>query len=306
MFKSVAHIGLTVNSIDRSVAFYRDVLGLKYLGEMFMDGPETERLFDKSGCSARVAYLKTHGENNVSPVELIEFTSLKPEQSVPSLFKTSISELCFECDDIDMEYERLSGLGVKFISAPQSFDSTKYGFGKSRAVYFYDPDGNILELIQPQDDIENSKAQKYELAVCEIRDRTKGETDLNANLANTAAVLKKYMADINWVGFYLHKENQLVLGPFQGLAAVVRIEVGSGVCGTAFEKNEVQNVPDVHNFPGHIACDLSSRSEIVLPVNVNGQTVAVLDIDSPLLNRFSSTDEKYLAEIVNIIRNFWG
>lgn len=306
MFKSVAHIGLTVKNLDASVAFYRDVLGLKYLGEMFMDGPETEKLFDKAGCCARVAYLKAHGSDSVPPVELIEFTSPQTYKDVPSLFKTSISELCFESDDIDKEYKRLSGLGVKFISAPQSFDSTRYGFGKSKAVYFYDPDGNILELIQSQDDIEDIKAQKYELAVCELKNRTEGETDLNANLANAAAILKKFMLDINWVGFYLFKENQLVLGPFQGLAAVVRIEVGNGVCGTAFEKNKIMNVPDVHRFPSHIACDLSSRSEIVLPINVNGKAAAVLDIDSPLLSRFTCTDEKYLSEIVNIIQDIWA
>lgn len=306
MLKSVAHIGLTVNSIERSVAFYRDVLGFKYLGEMLMDGEETEKLFAMKDCSARVAYLRPMSDITAPPVELIEFVSLKPNKATHSLFETSISELCFLTDDIDREFERLSALGVEFISAPQSFDSTKYGFGKSRAVYFYDPDGNILELIQPEDDLESDKAQKYELAICELKDRTHGESDLTANLANASAIMKKYMADINWVGFYLYKENELVLGPFQGLAAVVRIKVGSGVCGTAFEKNEIQNVPNVHDFPGHIACDMSSHSEIVLPVNVNGKTVAVLDIDSPLLSRFNETDEKYLSEIVNIIENVWA
>lgn len=305
MFKSVAHIGLTVKNLDRSVEFYRDVLGLKYMGEMRMDGPETEKLFNREGCAARVAYLRPYGGENVPPVELIQFIGFNAEEDTPSLFKTSISELCFMSSDIDKDYSALIAKGVKFISEPQTFDSTEYGFGKSRAVYFYDPDGNILELIQPIDDSNNKKSQNYELAVCEIKDRIQGESDLNANLANISAILNKYMANINWVGFYIFKDNQLVLGPFQGLAARVRINVGDGVCGTAFEKNEIQIVPDVHKFPGHIACDLSSRSEIVVPINVNGKTAAVLDIDSPILARFDETDEKYLSEVVNIIESIW-
>lgn len=148
MFTSVAHIGFTVRDLDRSVAFYRDVLGLSYLGEMLMEGPETDALFQRPGCRARVAYLRPT-EPSAPPVELIEFLGQDVRKSVPSLFKTSISELCFSTDDIDREYQRLSAAGVRFLSEPQTFDSTTYGFGKSRAVYFFDPDDNILELIQP-------------------------------------------------------------------------------------------------------------------------------------------------------------
>lgn len=150
MITSLAHIGLTVSNLERSVAFYQDVLNLAYQGEMLMGGPETAALFQKEGCQARVAYLKP--QNTDGPlVELIQFISTEAQQHTPSLFETSISELCFAVDDIDRETLRLKALGVKFISEPQTFDSTKYGFGKSRAVYFYDPDGNILELIQPAD-----------------------------------------------------------------------------------------------------------------------------------------------------------
>ncbi len=147
MFSSVAHIGLTVADLDRAVAFYRDILGLAYVGEMTMGGEETARLFQRPGCAARVAYLRT--ESPSSPlVELIQFTDCPSEPGMPSLFQTSISELCFQVEDIDGEYERLQALGVTFLSAPQTFDSTKDGFGKSRAVYLYDADRNILELIQ--------------------------------------------------------------------------------------------------------------------------------------------------------------
>ena len=150
MFQSVAHIGLTVSDLDRSVAFYQNVLGCAYVGEMSMGGPETAALFQRPGCSARVAYLRTKDEN-APLVELIQFTDLPSEVGEPNLFQTSISELCFLTEDIDAEYERLKQLGVDFLSAPQTFDSTAYGFGKSRAVYLRDLDRNILELIQPLD-----------------------------------------------------------------------------------------------------------------------------------------------------------
>ena len=148
-----------------------------------------------------------------------------------------------------------------------------------------------------------TKAQKFELAIEEMKERFAEERDLIANLSNASAVLNENMDDINWVGFYLYKEGKLVLGPFQGRAACVRIEAGNGVCGTAFSKNEVLIVPDVHLFPGHIACDERSKSEIVLPVNVNGRKAAVLDIDSPFLNRFDEEDKKYLTDVVKILED---
>ncbi len=124
-----------------------------------------------------------------------------------------------------------------------------------------------------------------------------------ANLSNVSALLNQAIPDINWVGFYLMHDGKLVLGPFQGKVACVEIEVGKGVCGTAVKKDEVQLVTDVHTFPGHIACDGASRSEIVLPLHKNGNVVGVLDIDSPLLGRFTEDDKKGLLEIIPIIEN---
>lgn len=147
------------------------------------------------------------------------------------------------------------------------------------------------------------KEEAYLAAKRELLQRTEQENDLIANLANASAILNMFLEKINWVGFYIYKENQLVLGPFQGRAACVRIQIGNGVCGTAFSKDEPLIVPDVHQFPGHIACDDRSRSEIVLPVHQNGKAVAVLDIDSPTLNRFDETDKRYLAEFVEILEN---
>lgn len=146
-----------------------------------------------------------------------------------------------------------------------------------------------------------TKAQKFNLAIEEMKERFACERDLIADLSNASAILNENMDDINWVGFYLYREEKLILGPFQGRAACVRIDAGNGVCGTAFSKNEVLIVPDVHLFPGHIACDERSKSEIVLPINVNGKKVGVLDIDSPFLNRFDEEDKKYLIEIVKIL-----
>lgn len=148
MLKGIIHVGLTVTNLDRSVTFYRDVLGLSYLGEMEMEGPETEQLFQRKGCRARVAYLNGSREVGAPPVELIQFVGQEPECQAGDLFRTSISELCFAVADMDREYRRLKELGVEFLSEPQTFDSTEYGFGKSRAVYLRDPDGIVLELLQ--------------------------------------------------------------------------------------------------------------------------------------------------------------
>jgi len=129
------------------------------------------------------------------------------------------------------------------------------------------------------------------------------EDDWLANLSNASALLDLLIDEINWVGFYLMKNGKLVLGPFQGKPACVNIEVGKGVCGTAVESKEVQLVKNVHDFPGHIACDSASNSEIVLPIIVDGSVVGVLDIDSPIINRFDEEDQAGLEKIVaNLVK----
>ena len=125
-----------------------------------------------------------------------------------------------------------------------------------------------------------------------------------ANLANASALLWQYMEDINWVGFYKMTEGLLVLGPFQGKPACVKIPVGKGVCGTAVAQDRVQLVYDVHDFPGHIACDSASNSEIVLPIHANGGIWGVLDIDSPYVGRFTEEDREGLERIVTVIEGF--
>ncbi|MEM1404233.1 MAG: GAF domain-containing protein [Pseudomonadota bacterium] len=125
-----------------------------------------------------------------------------------------------------------------------------------------------------------------------------GETDLVANAANTSAFLNALLPDINWVGFYFLKGDELVLGPFQGESACVRIPIGKGVCGTAVAQNATQRVADVHAFPGHIACDIRSRSEIVVPVrDAQGAVRGVLDIDSPSPDRFSASDQELVEAL---------
>ncbi|EKO3426362.1 GAF domain-containing protein [Vibrio fluvialis] len=121
------------------------------------------------------------------------------------------------------------------------------------------------------------------------------EPDMIANLSNLSALLNMELEDLNWVGFYLMRDGELVLGPFQGKPACVRIPVGRGVCGTAVATNSVQRVYDVHEFEGHIACDAASNSEIVIPFSINGEVTGVLDIDSPSVGRFSETDEEGLT-----------
>ena len=122
-----------------------------------------------------------------------------------------------------------------------------------------------------------------------------------ANLANAAALLWEALPDINWAGFYMMEDGALVLGPFQGKTACIRIAVGRGVCGTAVAEDRTQLVPDVHAFPGHIACDSASRSEIVVPIHVRGNIWGVLDIDSPYENRFTDTDREGLEAFVKAL-----
>ena len=127
-------------------------------------------------------------------------------------------------------------------------------------------------------------------------------------LANASALLYENLKDLNWAGFYLVKDEELLLGPFQGKVACVRIPKGKGVCGTAYEKDETQRVEDVHKFPGHIACDSASNSEIVIPIHSDGKVVAVLDIDSPLFDRFSAEDQEglelFVKKLEEVLR--WG
>lgn len=142
------------------------------------------------------------------------------------------------------------------------------------------------------------KLDFYRTLVAQAKALIEDETDVIANMANLSALLFQEMPDLNWSGFYILRDDVLVLGPFQGKPACVRIPVGKGVCGTAVATGEIQLVKDVHEFPGHIACDAASNSEIVLPVRQAGKIIAVLDIDSPSLARFDQADQQGLAELV--------
>ncbi|MBT2574086.1 GAF domain-containing protein [Bacillus sp. ISL-51] len=150
------------------------------------------------------------------------------------------------------------------------------------------------------------KEKSYQLLLKQLEAMTEDETDAIANYANASALIYHSLSEVNWAGFYFAKEGELVLGPFQGLPACVRIPFGKGVCGTAFSEGAVQRIADVHAFPGHIACDAASRSEIVLPIRVNGEVIGVLDIDSPVKNRFDETDEAYLAQFVETLEKRLG
>ncbi len=145
----------------------------------------------------------------------------------------------------------------------------------------------------------------YPLLVQQIRSLTQDVPYRVANLANAAALLCQALTDINWVGFYLMDQGKLVLGPFQGRTACILIPLGRGVCGTAAALDRVQRIADVHTFSGHIACDADSASEIVLPIHAHGQVAGVLDIDSPIKNRFTAADEQGLCLFVREIEQIW-
>jgi len=141
----------------------------------------------------------------------------------------------------------------------------------------------------------------YGLLNAQLMEMVKDVPHQIANLANASALLYDALEDLNWAGFYLMEGGKLVLGPFQGKIACVEIDVGKGVCGTAVEQNATILVEDVHQFPGHIACDCASNSEIVIPIRKNGKVIGVLDIDSPSFGRFTSSDQTGLEEFVRIL-----
>jgi len=145
-----------------------------------------------------------------------------------------------------------------------------------------------------------SKAEQYTSLIPQIKGLLEGETDLVANLANVTGALKEQFGWF-WVGFYLVKEDQLVLGPFQGPVACTRIRKGKGVCGSSWAQARTLIVPDVEKFPGHIACSSLSRSEIVVPILRNGEVLGVLDVDSSEPDEFDTTDQQYLEQIISLI-----
>ncbi len=145
------------------------------------------------------------------------------------------------------------------------------------------------------------KDEKYEIIIEQIKNITKDEKNLIANLANISAILFQNLYHITWAGFYLLENNELVLGPFQGKPACIRIPQGKGVCGKCVESGETVIVEDVHKFDGHIACDPDSNSEIVIPLKKNGKIFGVIDLDSYKLNDFNETDKINLETVANII-----
>jgi GAF domain-containing protein len=148
--------------------------------------------------------------------------------------------------------------------------------------------------------IAGNKTEQYQSLIPQVKGLLDGEPDLVANMANTVAALKEQFNWL-WVGFYVVKNDELVLAPFQGPVACTRIRKGKGVCGSSWAQAKTLIVPDVEKFPGHIACSSSSRSEIVVPVIRNNKVVALLDVDSNEYNQFDSTDQQYLEEIVNLL-----
>ena len=149
--------------------------------------------------------------------------------------------------------------------------------------------------------IKGDKTEQYQSLIPQIKGLLEGETDLVANLANVTAALKEQFGWL-WVGFYVVKNGELVVGPFQGPVACTRIKKGKGVCGASWAQEKTIIVPDVEKFPGHIACSSLSKSEIVIPVIRNKEVVAVLDVDSAELDQFDTTDQLFLEEIVNLVQ----
>lgn len=145
------------------------------------------------------------------------------------------------------------------------------------------------------------KQEQYRKVLKRLESQIANERDWLANLSNSAQLFGKLIDDLNWIGFYLHRNDELVLGPFWGNPAVSRISMGKGVCGTSAAKGETIIVPNVHEFPGHIVCDIISQSEIVVPIFDGDRLLGVLDVDSPTLERFDDEDKKGLEEILKVL-----
>ena len=154
------------------------------------------------------------------------------------------------------------------------------------------------------EDFPSNPDKLYPLLVQQLQSITENVPHKIANLANTSALLWEALDNLNWVGFYLREGDTLILGPFQGKVACIEIPIGRGVCGTAAARGETVRVEDVHAFPGHIACDSASNSEIVIPLFRNGEVVGVLDIDSPILARFTPDDQIGLESVARVIETF--
>ncbi len=146
-----------------------------------------------------------------------------------------------------------------------------------------------------------TKEAKYSLVQKQLRSLLEGEQNPIANLSNASSLLNQFLENTNWVGFYLIDNKELVLGPFQGLPACVRIPFGKGVCGTSASERKTMRIEDVHAFPGHIACDAATRSEIVVPIVKDDKLIGVLDIDSPITSRFDEVDQEQLEKYVEIL-----
>lgn len=150
-------------------------------------------------------------------------------------------------------------------------------------------------------EVPQNKQEAYDLLIAQTKAITEDESDIIANLANVSAIIYEFLQDVNWVGFYLLKNNDLVVGPFQGKVACSRIALYKGVCGKAVLDRKMVTIDDVHAFDGHIACDSASNSEIVFPLIVKDKVIGVLDIDSPLYNRFDNIDEQNLQLLVDYL-----
>lgn len=146
--------------------------------------------------------------------------------------------------------------------------------------------------------------ERYKYMIILLKGQVSSETDSLANISNAVALIFNIVEDLNWAGFYILREGELVLGPFQGLPACNRIKIGKGVCGTAIESREIQLVEDVNLFPGHIPCDSASKSELVLPIIRDGKVYGVLDLDSPLKGRFTGLEKNYFIKFMEVLNRY--
>lgn len=272
------HQNFNVLDHDRSLAFYKEALGLS----------ERRRITAEDG-----SFIIVYVGSEASEFEL-ELTWIRDMERPYDLGDEEF-HLAFETDDFEAAQRLHEEMGcVAFVN-------------EEMGIYFItDPDGYWLEILPSAKKPDCCRTENYKTINAFMRALSEGADDDISLLANASALLWEHLGGLNWAGFYIMKDGVLRLGPFQGKTACTMIEVGKGVCGTAVSENRTQLVYDVHEFPGHIACDAASNSEIVVPIRVNGDIYGVLDIDSPVVGRFTEEDREGLEEFVSILEEALG
>ena len=290
---------------DAAYAIYRACMYQptpeKYAALLDTLAPENAYACLEDGALAGLVFVVPNGEGGVEVLGIAVAEALRGRGIGRYMVRRLLeavpcSTLTAETDDDAVDFYRRCGFAVtRFVRAYPDGEAVRY-----RCVLAEQEEERMHNMYQSQE-YSGDKAEMYALLVEQLRALVEGERSVVANLANASALLADVLERTNWAGFYLMDGGELLLGPFQGKPACIRIQVGKGVCGTAVATRSTQRVADVHAFPGHIACDSASNSEIVVPLFADGVVIGVLDIDSPEKDRFDAVDQEGLESFARAL-----